>query len=483
MKVRKYISRLLSKNKFIHSVSILAAGSASGQALVILASPLITRLYAPDDFGILSVLIALIMLASVVSSLRYELAIPIADKDEEAILLVVLSFIITGISTVLLSIVFLIFTPWIEEIINIKGIGSYFWLIPIGNACIGTYQILNYWAIRKKNFNTIARTKIVQGGATVFVQITCYVFGVLGLLIGYIAGQSAGITSLGYPLFKDTHRKLDSGKNLSNILKIGKRYKKFPLFSTWAGLLNTCGSQSPNLLFATLFSITEAGSFTLANRVLTLPLSLVGMAVGNTFFSEASEAHKKGNLASLSTQVSTILFSTIFPPMILVSIFGGQVFPIIFGPNWERSGLIVQYLALMSIFQFCVSPIGQILAITENQRIGMILQGILLAFRLGAICIGYIANNFMLAIMMYSILSSIGYILFLLFSLVSANSNIKSYITNISGIAIKVLLCYLPLIASVLFLKEGLYIYILTFISIILIIKFHYLNYKSWQNS
>ena len=49
-----WIGRLLPKGGFVRSVAVLAGGTGLGQAVVVLASPLLTWIYTPEDFGTLA---------------------------------------------------------------------------------------------------------------------------------------------------------------------------------------------------------------------------------------------------------------------------------------------------------------------------------------------------------------------------------------------------------------------------------------------
>ena len=97
--MKQTLKKILPKNRFARSVSFLAGGTAAGQAITVLAAPLLTRLYSPEDFGLLAVYTSLLMTIGVIASLRYQLAIPLPKSDEEAAHVVVLSlFIVLGIS-------------------------------------------------------------------------------------------------------------------------------------------------------------------------------------------------------------------------------------------------------------------------------------------------------------------------------------------------------------------------------------------------
>ena len=95
-RTKNAIRAMLPKNTFVYGVSLLVGGTAGAQMLTVLAAPLLTRLYSSEDFGLLSVYTSLLALIGVISSLRYELAIPLLEDDGEAAKVAVLSLIFVG---------------------------------------------------------------------------------------------------------------------------------------------------------------------------------------------------------------------------------------------------------------------------------------------------------------------------------------------------------------------------------------------------
>jgi O-antigen/teichoic acid export membrane protein len=50
-----------------------------GQAITVLVSPILTRLYTPEDFGVFGVYASILGIVTVVASLRYEYALPLPE--------------------------------------------------------------------------------------------------------------------------------------------------------------------------------------------------------------------------------------------------------------------------------------------------------------------------------------------------------------------------------------------------------------------
>lgn len=84
----------LFKSKFAKNIALVAGGTAFAQLIGVVFSPIITRIYLPEEYGVLTVYASVLAIISISASLDYQLAIPIADDDEKAINLLALSTIV-----------------------------------------------------------------------------------------------------------------------------------------------------------------------------------------------------------------------------------------------------------------------------------------------------------------------------------------------------------------------------------------------------
>lgn len=166
------------------------------------------------------------------------------------------------------------------------------------------------------------------------------------------------------------------------------RYKRFPLYSTWEGLLNTAGTQLPPLIFAIFFGPAVAGLYSLANRVLSIPMSLIGSAIGQVFLSNAAEARRNGTLGTLVLNLHTKLAHLGLAPALLLALTGPDLFAFVFGANWRQAGEFARWMAPWLYFVFTLSPLSTLFAVMENQKEGFAFQVILFVVRLAAIFIG-----------------------------------------------------------------------------------------------
>lgn len=421
--LRRSLGRLLPKSGFAHGASILVGGTAGAQLLLAAAYPLLTRVYTPEDFGLLAVFSASLSLFLVIASLRYELAIPLPESDEEAANIVVLALMIALAMSAFAVFVVVFFAEGVAHALNSPALEHYLWFLPAGIALGGAYNVLTYWSVRTKQFSKIAETKILQALTTIVIQLGAFKFGSGALILGHVAGQSVGSASLARPaLAQSAFRRI----SLRGTVAAAVRYRRFPLFSTWAGLFNTAGMQLPPLLFAALFGPAVAGFYILANRVLQLPMSLVGQAVGQVFFASAAQARREGGLAPLVAALHARLAHIGLPPALLLMLLGPALFAFVFGTEWALAGEFARWMAPWLYFVFVSSPLSTLFAVMERQGQGLVFQFILLASRVAAILYGALQDDLMLSIMLFAAGSAICWVGFLFWIMTLSGNSVAA---------------------------------------------------------
>jgi O-antigen/teichoic acid export membrane protein len=346
----------------------------------------------------------------VVASLRYELAIPLPVEDQDASHIVVLSLLIVFTFVVAASFMAFFFAQPICDLLGVPKLGPYFWLLPIGILFGGGYKVLNYWAIRTKSYQLIARTRIKQSLATLLIQLAGFNAGGISLLIGQASGQGVGSLALAKGALSNSAFK---HINCASVGRVAKRYRKFPILSTWEGLANAAGAQLAPLLFASLFGAGAAGLYALAHRILSIPMTLVGSAIGQVFFSDAAEAKRADNLKPLVVSLHAKLTIIAMPPTIVLMVAGPEIFSTVFGGNWQQSGVFARWMAPWLYFVFTTSPLSTLFAVIEKQGSGLMFQIVLLIARIAAISLGAYLDDLLLTIILFSSVSAICWVGFM----------------------------------------------------------------------
>lgn len=405
------VRRLAPKSAFLRGVGVLAGGSAGVQALMLLAAPLLTRLYTPGDFGVLAVYAGLLSVISVIACLRYEIAIPLPKTDVAAFNIMFLCFLTLTAVTLILALPILFFRTELVSALGLEAVADFTWLIPVGVYAIGLYSILNYWAIRKKSFKDIALTRLSQALTTLSIQVGLFKFGAMSLVSGQAAGQGAGAFRL---LQKLDIKRFRRSIRAKRVRLLAYRYRNFPLFSTWTGFFNTLGNQLPPIMFAAFFSSGIAGLYALAHRVTSVPASVIGQSVANVFLSSAPEARRCGTLDGLLFNVVHALALLAFPAGMFLVINSEFLFAIVFGESWRDAGLYAAILVPMLAMAFITAPVTTLCAVLDRQVAGAVFQFLMMAVRVGSIVFGVQVSDPVIALKLFSGLSAACYFCFLL---------------------------------------------------------------------
>ena len=102
------------------------------QVLPVVLAPILTRLYSPNDFGVLAVYSSLLAMSLNFASFRYEFAIPIAEDNRTAIVLVALCLALVFTMTSLFAIGFFFFYDELGRFERLKTLKHYTFLLPVG---------------------------------------------------------------------------------------------------------------------------------------------------------------------------------------------------------------------------------------------------------------------------------------------------------------------------------------------------------------
>ncbi|MDB5395744.1 MAG: hypothetical protein JWM91_3250 [Rhodospirillales bacterium] len=355
----------------------------AGQLVSILLSPILTRLYSPQQFGVLSIYTALLMILVVLASLRYELTVPMARDDKDAVNLVALCIcVLFGTTTVVGIVAFafpyrLLAALWPTPI-DSAYITQYRGLFIAGFFCLGGYYIALYMATREGYFGAIARTRLYQGVVGPIAQIGLALLGAgaPGLVVGSIMGQSAGTFGLFQRLFRASPASLQM-VSWQRMRTLAARYSRFPLVASWTALIDSVGgSQLLYLLISLTYSARIAGFIFLAERIVARPLSMLGTSILQVFMGEAGKTvlSDPAKLKSRFYQVvrQQFLFALVW--IAFSNVVAALLFPKLFGAQWGDAVIYLQAMSLGYLVQAVVLPVFHTLQLLEKQTLAAVWQ-------------------------------------------------------------------------------------------------------------
>lgn len=363
------LTRIL-KEDFFRSVGLLVSGTAIGQVISLIALPILTRLYTPEEFSQLSLFLAFVGIISTVSCLRFEVAIPLSKSCEEKNNLSILAIL----SLLCFCLLLMLFSFLASSYIDDSRINIDFVLLAIvAIFSLGLFNVLDFLVVRDKNFKLSSKTKIMQSVAQNGSQ--CF-FGIVnfsnGLLSGYVCYVMFGV--LCYRRYVWAIVKMFSTVNFTSLMKTATNYSNYPKFSTFQALFNISAIQVPIMIIAIYGISPDAGYLMLAMRVMQAPLSLVATSVSQVYMAHAEEQNKNNNLYSYTVDVIKKLIKFGMLPLVLLGFSAPYVFPIAFGPDWKQAGIYTLYLTPWFCLQLVSSPISYAMDILYKQKVGMFFQ-------------------------------------------------------------------------------------------------------------
>jgi O-antigen/teichoic acid export membrane protein len=184
--------RFEPKSEFSRNILTLMTGTIIAQAIPIAISPILTRIYRPEDFGLYAIFVAIITILGSVASGRYELAIMLPKKDEDAINIFALGILITVGMTAFITILVVVLNDFIVSLLNNQEIGFWLYFIPVSVFFVGCFNLLNVFNNRCENYIDIKNSQILKSTTSVIVQLLVGLIkqGVTGLISGQILSQA-----------------------------------------------------------------------------------------------------------------------------------------------------------------------------------------------------------------------------------------------------------------------------------------------------
>lgn len=419
-KLTKKIRDFINRSDYVKDVLTLMTGTTIAQLIPILLSPIISRVFVPDDMASFATYMSIISIFGSFITLKFELAIILPEKDGDSMALTIACITISFIISLIILILFMIFGTGFLEVITNKKIENPYWIyfIPFSVFTIGAFSSLNYWQNRKSHYNILAASRVSQ---SVFMTGSQIGFGLIliksmGLILGEIFGRLSATFILAYKTIKDDLVFIKSVSRKKIISQL-KRYKNFPKFSLPADLINVGTNQIPVFVFGKFFPSQILGNYFFMDRILNAPISLIGRAILDVFKQRASaDFTMNGNCKAVFVKTFKTLVVAAIIPTILTFIFAPFLFKTIFGSNWELAGEYARIMALLFFFRLTSSPLSYMFYIAEKQHYDMIWQMVLFFTTLASFYAGVYFNNVKVCLWCYSISYSIMYIVYLLIS-------------------------------------------------------------------
>lgn len=388
-------------------------GTGLAQAIGIGVSPILSRLYGPDDFGVLAIYLAIVSVLGLFATGRYEMSIMLPEDENEVPKIVALIFGVTLIVCGLTLFAVYLFNPHIARALGNASIGPWLYFLPFSIFINSCYQVANYLLIRNSDFKQVAANRLIYSSSNSLLQVGlgALKFGGIGMLYSSLIGYIVAIVAV---VNNRLVRKAMRGISLKGLKPIARRYRKFPLFDLPSASINLLSNQLPIFALGKFFTIMHVGFYSFTFRVLSAPLNLVSNSVLDVFKQRATEDFQKyGDCKRIFINTFKSLMIVSIVPFMILFIWGQPLFGFVFGEKWAEAGQYAQILAPMLMLKFISSPLTYVFYIAEKQHYDLGGQILLLLLLLMAIVIGIYSNDVMHLLKFYASSYSIVYLIYL----------------------------------------------------------------------
>lgn len=388
----KKINKIIN-TPFVRNVMILSSGTVAAQLVSFVLSPIITRLYGPEAYGLMGSFMAVVAMISPVAALTYPIAIVLPKHDSDAKGLVKLSIIVTTIFSIIVGSILLFFYEQIISAFKLEVLAPFFYLIPIVILLSGLLQVMEQWFIRTKQFGVSAKATLFQ---SIIVNLGKTGIGFFHPVASVLILFSALTPAIKTLLMIKFNRKANSKiLNVSfnekvSIQTLLKKYKDFPLFRAPQVFLNVISQNLPILMLTIFFGPASAGFYSIGRTVLTMPSSLIGKSVGDVFYPRISDAAKNGENLSMLIKKATLALGLVGSiPYGIVVLFGPWLFGFVFGSEWTTAGEYARWVSLWMFFMFINQPSVRALPVLSAQSFHLKFTVFTLTIRVALLAVGY----------------------------------------------------------------------------------------------
>ena len=417
MKRLPLVGKFSFKSEFARNVAHMMSGTVIAQIISFSTTPLMTRLFTPQDYGFAALYVSVSSLLIVAATGQYSSAVILADSDEDAVNVVSLSLAIALILSLATFLIVAVFNGVIAGLLKSRELAFWLYWLPLSILQSAFLLSVASWFQRQKKFKTLASLQIVVAIAATLIQLVVSLVHPSGggLIFSSMAAQGVNSVILSWLFWKE-YRDVVKLATVEKAKAMAKKHRSFPLYVLPSQLLNVATNQVPVMLINTLAGAVALGHYNLTQRLMGLPSGLISSSITEVFKQRASSDYiKYGNCRDIyvKTLKSLLLISVL--PFIVLFVSAPWLFAIVFGESWRMAGEYARVLSIMYFLRFTSSPLSYVYFIADKQKENLFLQFYMVVSTLLSLYAGYIFFHKPLYIILcFSLNYSAIYVLYLI---------------------------------------------------------------------
>lgn len=364
-------------NKFLKSVFTLSSGVVIAQLINFVGMPFVSRVYSAAAIGDYTIITSNSNVISSVAVLGMMTTFMLPKEDQEARGLCKLVTLALLVITSICSLALLLIAPYwrffsTEEVpysLSILVLWMYTISYMINNIC---YAYIN----RKSLYNVMFWNPIIGSFFNVGVGI---LFGILGFgFLGYtFAHIISNIVNIVHLLWHANPYRKDKADRFCTYFMLLKKYKDFPVYQMPANIISSIANQIPLQIIEAFFSSTILGYYSMANKIMSIPLLLLATPINRVYYQEASRRYVDGeDIAEFGFKIMEANVKIAIIPVAILMVFGQWIFALFLGDQWKEAGSYAAVLGIYFLIQFCVNCLAGSFVIIGKSNWNLVCSGI-----------------------------------------------------------------------------------------------------------
>lgn len=371
---------------FTVNVGRIASGSAAAQLLVLLSTPWLTRIFDPEDFGVLAVFAAFVTVVSSVATGRYELAVPLARDDRDAATLMSVALRSGAVVSVAAAALLAVTGSWLADLVRVPSLAPIAPLAAVAVLAMSGQDALRYWATRRERYGALSVTSVVRSASTVGAQVALgLVFSATtgqSLVVGQVIGLLAGLAVMAWRSGFVTDRRGMDAAGGTPAAELRRTHAELPRHAMSTSFLNSVSTVSLPVAMSAVLGPGPSGVVLLAQRLVVVPMQIVGQATWQVTHARIGPLEVDARTAALTTlnRLATLAYAF---PLAAVAVLAESA-PDLLGDRWGPIADVLPPICLM-VFTSSVSNATSYFAAFERYRDESVANVVLVTVRLASL--------------------------------------------------------------------------------------------------
>lgn len=407
----KKVSKGAPKSTFNKNLAHVFSGNLLGGLIYAASIPVIAKLYPVSAFGIFQILLSLSASFSSSSMFRFEKLIILSKAEDSCNTAISLCFVTLFFTVSVFALAFMVAGNQIFSFLDASAAKDY-WMLTL--TCLfleGSILIVSEFTLREKMFREYS----------VYRALSLSLFGLLPVAFSFFSTSFTSLFAsrlvgyaicISYLLYKNGLVRKFKWSGSAKIKNMALDNYKFPLYNTPGTVLNTFSLNIPVFLLSRYFGANAVGIYSMANRIVQMPLSVISSAMTNVYFRTAAEKAENGKLPTFFLSTLKKLSIAGLLPVVILPV-APRLASLFLGPQWEQTGVYLQILYPVILASFVSSPLGGTYIIINKQEYVLGLAILAVGARYFSI-LAFSQTTPQLALASYSIVSFLYYLVYLL---------------------------------------------------------------------